>query len=788
MRIHKHFSILALAVFMTVGLGCSSSTSTSEEAPDGETTGVDAPEDVQDASEDTSEDVLDASEDAAKDSVDDVAQDVVSDALDADADADVEVEESHAELYEHARFHLMQPVRIWAVKGVFYIPVATTLEVHVWDDFGGNFINFQHVGPLATASMEVTPEDSGTWLTIPLDAPIDVDPGRLVYAGVILDAGIAAPATGVLAPEGVEKGITEWSGVDDGAWTGYHQYNDKPDLVGFPQLYVDDAVSVPEGDLPGHSLIWSPNDPPNADGFPPVSLAAGDYLIQLETELIHGVDEFAFEPISVEEMGLPSFSRIALEDVNGDGAIDAMTGAGLYLNDGTGHFTNASGEWLPNGTPANGMFGDYDNDGDPDFFSTGGKDTLWRNDGGVFVDVTAESGIDDWQLFTCNGNKADQNVPTETASWIDANGDGWLDLYQGNFICWDDAFGAKDLLWINQGDGTFVESTEAANMVEGQLKMPGEEKYYYLASRGTAPADYDGDGDMDLHVTNYRLHRNLMWANQGDGTFVNRGVESILEGYATDVGFQTHYGHTIGAVWGDVDHDGDLDVFHANLAHPRFFDFSDLATLYINGGGSNPVFTDVGAEIGIRYQETPSNPNFIDYDNDGDLDLFYTCVYAARPSQFYRNDGHPAWKEVSYPTGVAVLNGWGSVVADIDQDGDLDLLAGNQRYRNRNLSGGGSILVRPRGGGAGMTNRSGFGARASATVDGKLIVRELTGSHGTSVQESPFLHIGLGSVPTATVDVFFPGSGQTVTVPDVGAGSRLVVDEDGTVTFLLGGD
>ena len=94
-------------------------------------------------------------------------------------------------------------------------------------------------------------------------------------------------------------------------------------------------------------------------------------------------------------------------------------------------------------------------------------------------------------------------------------------------------------------------------------------------------------------------------------------------------------------------------------------------------------------------------------------------------------------------------------------------------------------MVRPRGSGAGMTNRSGFGARVSATIGGKLVMRELTGSHGTSVQDSPFLHLGLGTQPSATIEVFFPGSGQTITVPDVLAGSRLVVEEDGTVTSLL---
>jgi len=688
------------------------------------------------------------------------------------------------EVYEYTRLVLKQPARIWSIRAMVEVGSESPVEVplFIWDDFGGNYMSFDYWNPMAVATAELSAADSGTWVTFELETPLDVDPGRLIYVGAIVDPGEIPEPVGPFASEESEKGETEWLKVHDGTSAGFNTYAQLWDIpASMTRLHVDEASTSYEGDTPPPSLVYSPNDPLDELGFPPIS-ASYDFMIELEVEWTQTVDAHDFVPVTEEESGLPNFSRGAMEDVDGDGAVDVLLGGqGLFINQGEGVFLNDTASWFGEVVPGNGMFGDYDNDGDADFFENGLEDRLFRNDGGVFVNVTEESGISDQMDFLCDGVGGIQSLPTEAVSWIDANGDGWLDLYQGNFICWGDGLGAQDILWINQGDGTFVDGTEAAGMREPQQKDPNNAKYYYLASRGMAPSDYDSDGDMDLFVGNYRLHRNLMW-DQGDtGSFTNTGEANLLEGYGVKQGFQTWYGHTIGAVWGDVDQDGDLDTFHANLAHPRFFDFSDLASLYVNDGEETPGFTDMGKEIGIRYQETPSNPNFLDYDGDGDLDLFYTCIYEGRPSQFYRNDGHPAWKEVSYQTGVAVMNGWGSITGDLDMDGDVDLLASTGHYRNENLSGNGSIWVRPKGSGAGATNTSGFGARVRATINGVLIMRELAGSHGTSVQSSPFLQIGLGAEESADLEVVFPLTDTIVQVPDVAAGSRLVVHEDGTI-------
>jgi hypothetical protein len=640
--------------------------------------------------------------------------------------------------YEQVRFDMEAPVRIWGLNAMLAIPEDGTVTLYLWDDYGGNFFNIDHWNPLAIFTREVTTEDDGQWLSFPLEEPVDLDPGRMFYAGLIV--------TG-------ETGI---------------------------RLKVDAGVEEPgDGKASASSLLWLSSVPSDEGGFPTIAVSPGDFLLEVEVENIHRVapEDQDFELISQDELGIPGFSRAAFADVDGDGDLDVMVnGPALFLNNGNGVFSSAPATWLEGvvGGSNGGVFADYDNDGDPDYFATGHnpKDQLLRNEGDHFVDVTAESGIDDTQYLICGEEEGELPAPTEAAAWVDYNNDGWLDLFQGNFICWEPGMGARDILWRNNGDGTFTDVTTETGASKGQI--PGK------ASRGVAPADANGDGIVDIHVTNYRLHKNLYYESQGNGLYKERSYDSHLAGNGSATGY---YGHTIGAAWGDVDHDGDLDVFHANLAHPRFIDFSDKATLFLNDGTSEPVFTDVTKAMGIRYLETPSNPNLFDYDNDGDLDLFYTCVYPDRTSQFYRNDGHPQWKEVTHSTGAVVYGGWGSIIGDIDGDGDLDLLA-QSSYRNRNPSQGGSIVISLEGSGAGFTNRDAVGARASAMVNGKWVMRERYSSHGTGVQDMPWLHIGLGTQAAADITVIFPASDTTIEIPGVTAGSRIHVVEDGTIITL----
>ena len=644
------------------------------------------------------------------------------------------------QVYEYTRFEVYQPFRLRAVRVQVEVAEPTTLAVHVWDDNGGNHLSLLPEPSLAVLEREVTATDSGQWLELPIEPALVVDPGRLFYVGVVVDDTGPAPS---------------------------------------PRLRVDAAPSPTERPV-ARSIVWdSLAIAPDSGAHTVFFLASGDFMVEVELQRMDVVqgDAFYFEPMDPAESGLSGMSRGGFDDFDGDGDLDLMTsGPRLLVGDGAGHFVDASADVLPEGVSAGGgVWGDFDNDGDPDWFGTALADVLLRNDGGVFVDVTAASGIDDTQQHTCNGVSAVQHVPTESAAWLDYDGDGWLDLYQGNFICWDDGLASLDYLYRNNGDGTFTNVSAET----GLLSYQGAG----LASRGMAPADANGDGMMDLLVTNYRLNRNLMWLNQGDGTFVDVAKASTLAGVGVMSQSVVYYGHSIGAAWGDFDLDGDLDVLIANLAHPRFLEFSDKAKLYANvstAGGAALAFDDITAAAGFRYQETASDPTAWDFDNDGDLDLTWTCIYESRPSQFYRNDWPAAaWKEVSYPSGMVTWNGWGSAAGDVDLDGDLDYVA-QGAFRNRNPWGNNALQIRPRGLGAGATNVSGYGARVRVTYDGVTRLQEHGGSHGTSSQSSPWLHFGLRHHEAADVVVSFPLSGTELTFPALAAG-RYTVVEDGTL-------
>ena len=651
--------------------------------------------------------------------------------------------ETPDEFYEYAHFRYEAPFRVHTLKAMLEVPKETEVTLHVWDDYGGNGAalddgdNLGENGPLATVTRKLEPSDSGDWVEFQLSPPVEIDPGGMIFAGLVVD------------------------GEDS------------------PQLHQDGAQPKFEQLFP-RSAIWKTNESRRQGGGFPVFVAPGDFMIRLEIEKLLDVPagNRTFEAKPTKDVGLPSVSRAALADVDNDGDLDVMTnGPKLYLNDGDGNFSDATNSWLSGISGSNGgVFGDYDNDGDPDYFATGKADKLLRNEGDKFVDVTSSSKIDDTQQFTCGMKSGKIHLPTEAATWLDIDNDGYLDLYQANFLCWDTAQTvAPDTIWHNEGDGTFTKMNLPVG--SGTSSDPAQ------AGRGLAPADANGDGWVDLLVTNYRLDENFFLKNK-QGNLIPLGTPTNLAGVGTNRGSTTYFGHSIGAAWGDIDHDGHLDVYVANLAHPRFIHFSQKATLYRNEFGSQNrlSFRDETERAGFLYQETASNPNFWDYDNDADLDLFYTCVYKNRPSLFYQNNGHPDWEEVSYRTGVRVENGWGSVVGDLDGDADLDLIARDKIFFNRNPSGAGAVFVKPVGSGAGKTNRDAVGARVEATIDGKKVVREEFGGHGTGVQDSPWLHVGLGQNNSTDLTVKFPATGKNVMVQDAKAGERITVREDGRVS------
>lgn len=469
-------------------------------------------------------------------------------------------------------------------------------------------------------------------------------------------------------------------------------------------------------------------------------------------------------------------SRVAWGDYDNDGFDDLMTnGPTLWHNEGAGVFTNVTATAFPGGLSAStggGVWGDYDNDGCLDYFGQGGGtstgELLLHNEcDGTFTDVTLASGIDDSQEeVDCNGDGAPEHSPTEGAAWLDFDGDGLLDIFLANYECWTgaDTLGYGDRLFRNNGDGTFADVGSEVGLSTSRRQ-----------GRGATAGDLDRDGDVDLYVSNYRLVRNLFYDNLGDGTLdevasANGTAGTFHSGYGS-------YGHTIGTVAGDIDNDGDFDLVVGNLAHPFFYHFSDRTQVLVNDGSGN--FTDEAEERGIYYRETHSNPVLFDADNDGDLDLFITCVYSGRDSDFYENDGTGHFTLRNWESGLVVQNGWGAAAADYDNDGDVDLVAYGL-YRNDLDNGHHWVQVRPLGA---ETNRSALGAVVQVEAGGLTQVRLVSGGSGTSSQDSPVQHFGLGEADSLDrITVWFPYQAEPVVVEDIAVDQRVWVQSDGHVS------
>jgi len=340
-------------------------------------------------------------------------------------------------------------------------------------------------------------------------------------------------------------------------------------------------------------------------------------------------------------------SGVAVADVDGDGCEDVFLAgspdAVLYRNGCNGTFsdvTAASG--LPHPYPATAtgaVFFDYDNDGWPDLFvaAARGGDRLFHNTGGGhFVDVSAAAGIPPGRWASM-------------AAVADYDRDGFLDLYvvrmgdqeatvpRPNYAATN---GVPSTLYRNNGDGTFTDVTRHARVGNTGWGM------------AAAWADYDGDGWPDLYVAN-EFGGNALYHNERDGTFSERAATAgVVDG-----------GAGMGAAWGDVDGDGSLDLFvsnmHANSAwalfHPDFpapipwfyrllgfftdevqrrsDDIIDRltrgSTLYRNDGDG--TFTDVSDAAGVRDAQWGWSAEFLDYDNDGRLDLYAVNGFISGP-------------------------------------------------------------------------------------------------------------------------------------------------------------
>ena len=418
--------------------------------------------------------------------------------------------------------------------------------------------------------------------------------------------------------------------------------------------------------------------------------AAGEKL--LPETMGHGCGFFDLEGDGDQDLILVNSTRWPW-DTGSASAPETAPTCHVYANDGQGHFTNVTRQvGLDFSIYGMGVaIADYDDDGDPDIFlSAVGPNRLLRNDGGRFVDVTAEAGV-----------AGESTAWSTSCGWLDYDRDGRLDLFVGNYVRWSreidisqdfrligvgraygppTAFsGSFPYLYRNRGNGTFEDVSAQAGI---QKRNPATD-VPMAKTMGIAPIDVDRDGWIDLFVANDTV-QNFLFHNQRDGTFAEIGD-------VAGVGFDPA-GNARGAMGIDVArfrNDQTLGVAIGNFAN-------EMTSLYC--ATDEPLqFVDAAIATGLgpaTRLELTFGLFFFDYDLDGRLDILaanghleddinkvQASQHYEQPPQLFWNAGpSQATEFLKVPAdncGEAFARrmvGRGAAFADIDRDGDLDVL------------------------------------------------------------------------------------------------------------------
>jgi len=335
--------------------------------------------------------------------------------------------------------------------------------------------------------------------------------------------------------------------------------------------------------------------------------------------------------------------------------------------------------------------------------------------------------------------------PASEVAIGDANGDGKLDIYWGNWLIhYPDSAAAPSHFVEGNGDLTFNDVMASVGMV-----IPEAKPVY-----GVTFNDFNGDGLQDIYVGNYQLNDNLMWQNMGSNTFSNTASslkvdhDGITATNPDPVGYPG--GHSYGSDFGDIDNDGKMDFWVSNLSHPRTQPWADPSQLYFNMGAT---FVDKRHAWGVVYDEGDINGFFGDFDNDGDLDLVVGSLYQGHFDKLYRNDGDHM-TDVTYEANVAIHQGQNVAWVDVNEDGALDLLVRGSDapqvhvFLNRNVTQNNWIEFRLEGT---TSNRDAVGARITLTSGGKTQIRDVKGTCGGGISAglcSRVVHFGLAKNTT----------------------------------------
>ena len=408
----------------------------------------------------------------------------------------------------------------------------------------------------------------------------------------------------------------------------------------------------------------------------------------------------------------------------------------LFRNDGNGKFTDVTDQA---GVAANiygmaAIAADYDNDGREDLFVTGyGKAILYHNNGdGTFTDVTAKAGIniDGWSI---------------SATWLDYDKDGCVDLFVGRYVKFDPKYrayyaadnypgpldyeGTTNKLYHNNCDGTFTDVSEKSGI-----------SAFVGRTMGVTAADFDGDGYPDIYVANDRTE-NFLFHNKKDGTF-----EEIAGDAGVAYGQNGESTSAMGPVFADIDGDGLLDLWVTDAKYNRLMQNKGNKTFEDIGqaSGISPItaqYTSWGT--GIYDFDNDGQLDILTF-HGGLIHLVpeehsvYRGLGNAKFADVSRQAG-PIFDVKSVARGACF--------GDYDNDGKVDaflvnLGAPGVLFHNVSTGAGHWIAIQLKGT---KSNRDGIGARLELTAGGNRQVAERTAGSGYLSQDDGRMHFGLGA-------------------------------------------
>jgi len=479
--------------------------------------------------------------------------------------------------------------------------------------------------------------------------------------------------------------------------------------------------------------------------------------------------------------------------VNGGSFVDRGVASGarhrLYHNnkDGTFKDTTAASGIVVSGFGMGACSADYDNDGWPDLYVTGVESNkLYRNNGnGTFTDLTAKAGV------------GGSGQWSSSCAFADIDNDGDVDLYVTNYVdftvknnkycsamqnirtyCHPNVYNpVPHVLYRNNGDGTFADITKEA----GVYRTDGN-------GLGVVFGDYDNDGWTDLYVANDSVP-NFLFHNKGKGVFEEVGLRA-----GVSVGVEGRPLAGMGTDMGDIDGDGLLDIIVTNLDR-------ETHSLYRNLGKG--LFSNVTFESGVGQATLPFvgfGIAFLDYDNDSDLDvaiangdiidnvsLFRDNTTHEQRNLLLQNDGTGRFRDVgpASGSGFALKKVSRTLVAgDLDNDGDMDIVIGNNGQtvdllRNEGGNRNNALLIRAIGT---KSNRDGIGARLKLTVGGKTLTRHIKSGSSYQGQNDLRVHFGMEKAAQADrLEILWP-SGLIDTLEAIKANQIVVVTEGRGIT------